>query len=90
MGFSKFRLYLWDNRQESSTYRKKFQLEIGEKDNLAIRIPPGVVHAYKNTGSVEGLVFNAPDQLYKGEKRQEQVDETRYEDQPDSPFKIPE
>jgi len=49
-----------------------------------------VVHAYKNVGSVEGLVFNAPDRLYAGEGRSGPVDEIRHENDPASPFTVDE
>jgi len=34
------------------------------------------------------MVLNMPDRLYKGEGRTGPVDEVRYEDDPDSPYKI--
>jgi dTDP-4-dehydrorhamnose 3,5-epimerase len=86
---SNFRLYLWDNRKESLSFGKTFQLETGGENDLAVLVPPGVVHAYKNIGLTEGMVFNAPNRLYRGEGRAEAVDEIRHEDNPDSPFKLP-
>ena len=88
-GDSKFRLYLWDNRPGSPSFGKAFQMETGGGKDLAVLVPPGVVHAYKNIGPTGGLVFNAPNRLYKGEDRRETVDEIRHEDDPDSPFKVP-
>jgi len=87
-GPSTFRIHLWDNRQDSSTYGRKCTLEAGENNRLMIIIPPGVVHAYHNIGECEGLVFNAPNCLYTGEGKRDSVDEIRYEDDPDSEFKI--
>lgn len=55
---------------------------------FSVVIPPGVVHAYKNIGSVDGVVMNFPDRLYAGPGRTEPVDEIRHEDDPESPFKI--
>jgi dTDP-4-dehydrorhamnose 3,5-epimerase len=49
-------------------------------------VPPGVVHAYKNVGIENGLVFNAPDRLYAGEGKKSPVDEVRHEEVEDSPF----
>ena len=46
-----FRLYLWDNRSASSTYKEHKIIEISDRPTVAV-IPPGVVHAYKNAGSV--------------------------------------
>ena len=51
-------------------------------------MPPGVVHGYENVGGVPGLIVNFPDKLYKGTDRSDEVDEIRYENDPDSPFKM--
>ncbi|MBN1213502.1 MAG: dTDP-4-dehydrorhamnose 3,5-epimerase family protein [candidate division Zixibacteria bacterium] len=86
---SHFRLFLWDNRKKSPSFGKTFQLETGAEKDLAVLVPPGVVHAYKNMGPDTRLVFNAPNRLYRGEERRDAVDEIRHEDDPNSPFKIP-
>ncbi|MGD8922158.1 MAG: dTDP-4-dehydrorhamnose 3,5-epimerase family protein [Candidatus Zixiibacteriota bacterium] len=88
IGPSTFRLYLWDNRPESPTNGNRFTIDAGEHFFLSVIVPPGVVHAYKNIGSVEGIVYNAPNRLYAGENRQEPVDEIRHEDEADSRFKL--
>ena len=88
LGPSNFRLYLWDNRPDSPGLGRHATLEAGEKEPLMILVPPGVVHAYVNIGDVDGLVFNSPNQLFRGPGRTEEVDEIRYESDPDSPFKI--
>ncbi len=85
---SKFRLYIWDNRPKSKTYLKHEQFEIAHDRLLMVVIPPGVVHAYKNTGTGDGLIINLPNKLYAGANRVGPVDEIRHEDDPDSPFKI--
>ena len=82
-----FRLYLWDNRQGSPSYGEKFELDTKGKPVTAI-VPPRVVHAYKNMGPGEGLVFNLPDRLFRGQGKKDLVDEVRYENDPDSPFRI--
>ncbi len=87
-GPSTFRIYLWDNRKDSDTFGEKFQIDAGEDNPLAIIIPKGVVHAYKNIGDIDGMVFNAPNRLYAGKNRIEDVDEIRYEITPDSKFKM--
>ncbi len=87
-GPSTFRLYLWDNRQGSPTFGMECQYEFGENQTAAVIVPPGVVHAYKNIGSVDGLVFNAPDRLYAGPDKKEPVDEIRHEDKMDTEFRI--
>lgn len=85
----KFRLYLWDNRKGSSTYKKHKVFDTSDTPTIAI-VSPGIVHAYKNMANIEGLVINMPDRLYRGEGKKEAVDEVRYEDDPLSPFRIEE
>jgi dTDP-4-dehydrorhamnose 3,5-epimerase len=88
LGPSDFKVYLWDTRSESFT-EGQCQVEIvGESNPMLLIVPPGVVHAYKNIGAVPGLVFNAPNRLYKGPGRAEPVDEIRHEDDTDSPYKL--
>ncbi|MCX7983467.1 MAG: dTDP-4-dehydrorhamnose 3,5-epimerase family protein [Bacteroidetes bacterium] len=86
LGPSTFRVYLWDTRTESPTFGNKMVLEVGESNPVAIIVPPGVVHAYRNVGGVDGWVFNAPNRLYAGKGKQEKVDEIRHEDNINSPF----
>lgn len=88
LGPSTFRLYLWDNREGSSVYQKRFTYEFGQDKPASVVVPKGIVHAYKNIGKSEGIVFNAPNRLYAGEKRAESVDEIRHEDQINSKFKL--
>ena len=85
----RFRLYLWDNRRTSSTYKEKKVIDTDDSPTVII-VPPGIVHAYKNTGSVDGLVINLPDRLYMGHGKKEPVDEIRHEDDPQSPFRLEE
>ncbi|MGE5300275.1 MAG: dTDP-4-dehydrorhamnose 3,5-epimerase family protein [Acidobacteriota bacterium] len=82
-----FRLYLWDNRKGSATYGKRIVFE-GKGTPFTAIVPPGVVHAYKNIGSADGLVLNLPDRLYRGHGKAGPVDEVRYEDDSSSPFRI--
>ncbi|MDI6744309.1 MAG: dTDP-4-dehydrorhamnose 3,5-epimerase family protein [Thermodesulfovibrionales bacterium] len=82
----KFRLYLWDNRKDSPTHKNKKILE--DVDRHIVVVPPGVVHAYKNTGGEDAIILNFPDRLYAGWNKEEKVDEIRYEDDAESPFKI--
>ena len=83
----KFRLYLWDNRKASATYGKGKVIEINNVPTVAV-VPPGVVHAYKNIDDKSGIVINLPDKLYKGRGKEDPVDEIRYEDDPDTPYRI--
>jgi dTDP-4-dehydrorhamnose 3,5-epimerase len=86
VGPSIFRIYLWDNRPSSATFRAHEIIECGAPAPTVVLIPPGVVHAYRNVGSVEGIVTNFPNRLYGGPGRSESIDEIRYEDDPQSPF----
>jgi dTDP-4-dehydrorhamnose 3,5-epimerase len=88
LGPSTFRIYLWDNRPTSRTYKAHAQLDAGAARPLLVIVPKGVVHAYKNVGSEDGLVFNSPNRLYAGWKRTEPVDEIRHENDPSSPFSV--
>ncbi|MBI5463910.1 MAG: dTDP-4-dehydrorhamnose 3,5-epimerase family protein [Ignavibacteriales bacterium] len=79
IGPSIFRIYLWDARKNSSTYRHRLRFEAGEGNPKLVVIPPGVVHAYKNIGAVDGLVLNFPNRLYAGKGKKDTVDEIRHE-----------
>jgi dTDP-4-dehydrorhamnose 3,5-epimerase len=86
LGPSTFRVYLWDNRPASATFRN-FQTRVaGVSSPARLIVPPGVVHAYRNIGAVPGLVFNGPNRLYRGPGKKEPVDEIRHEKEPESPF----
>jgi dTDP-4-dehydrorhamnose 3,5-epimerase len=88
LGPSNFKVFLWDNRQGSPTYRARQTEIVGADRPMALIVPPGVVHAYKNVGPVDGLVFNCPNRLYRGPGRKDQVDEIRHEDDPATPFRL--
>lgn len=85
---STFKLVFWDNRKESATYKNKMSLNIEENEPKIVIVPPGIVHAYKNTGNKPGFVINLPNKLYAGWGKKEKVDEIRYENTPNSPFKV--
>jgi dTDP-4-dehydrorhamnose 3,5-epimerase len=88
MGPGNFRLYLWENRQGFENYRKLQTFEVGEDNPTSVVVPAGVVHAYKCISETSGLVINLPDKLYKGIKKEEEVDEIRWEQVADSPFNV--
>lgn len=81
-------LMLWDNRKESETFGEKITITAGENNPIVAIVPPGIVHAYKNIGDIDAWCINLPDKLYKGEGKKEEVDEIRWEQDPNSPFKI--
>jgi len=88
IGPGRFKLFLWDNRDDSPTKGEKMEIEAGEGDAKSIYVPAGVVHGYKCISKGPGWCINLPDKLYRGENKTEEVDEIRWEDKPDSPFKI--
>ena len=88
LGPGSFKLYLWDNRKESETFQEKMEIEVGENNPVFVIVPPGVVHGYKCISETDAFCINLPDKLYKGENKQEEVDEIRHEQDPDSFFKI--
>ena len=89
IGAGNFKLRLWDNREDSPTYRNVMTMFVGADNPQAIIIPKGVVHAYKNVSRIEkGVVINCPNRLYMGEGKQEEIDEIRHEDDPLTIFQI--
>jgi dTDP-4-dehydrorhamnose 3,5-epimerase len=90
IGPSNFRIRMWDNRQQSETYNHVMTLVVGEDNPQAVLVPKGVVHAYRNIGTVPGIVINCPNRLYMGEGKRQPVDEIRHEDDPDTIFRMDE
>lgn len=88
LGPSTFRIYLWDNRRDSETFRSRMVLEAGENMPKSLLVPAGVVHAYKNVGKAPGMVVNCPNRLFGGRGRKKPVDEIRHEADPNSIFQI--
>ena len=86
IGPGNFRLTLWDNRKESSSYGVMQKIEVGDKNPVVVTVPPGIVHGYTNISSVDAMVLNFPDSLYAGKGKKEPVDEIRYEGAKNSPF----
>ncbi|MBN1326208.1 dTDP-4-dehydrorhamnose 3,5-epimerase family protein [Candidatus Falkowbacteria bacterium] len=88
VGPGSFKIYLWDNRKDSPTFRTHEIIEAGENNPMSILVPPGVVHGYKCISTEPAYSINLPDKLYRGEGGKEEVDEIRWEADPNSPFKI--
>jgi dTDP-4-dehydrorhamnose 3,5-epimerase len=88
LGPSNFKVYLWDSRPKSPTYLNKQVDVVGVDKPRLLIVPAGVVHAYKNVGGGEGLVFNCPNRLYRGPGKKQPVDEIRHEDVENSPFQL--
>jgi dTDP-4-dehydrorhamnose 3,5-epimerase len=87
IGPGNFKLWLWDNRQNSPTYRNKHVVYGGEDYPLSVLVPPGVVHAYKNVSHTCALVQNFPNQLFMGQDKKYPIDEIRHEDDPQTIFR---
>ncbi len=87
-GPGSFILHLWDRRDNSATKGEKMEINVGEDNPCLVIVPPGVVHGYKCVSTVAALSLNFPDKLYRGVNKQEEVDEIRWEQAVDSPYKI--
>ena len=97
LGPGVFRMYLWDARKDSPTFGFKDVKDVGAENPFALIVPPGVVHAYKNIGGENGIVFNAANALYAGDGRTgwrgpkgtpDYVDEIRHEHIENSPYQL--
>lgn len=88
IGPGDFRVYLWDRREDSKTKSMEVRLRVGENNPTMIIVPPGVVHGYKCISKNDAYCINLPDKLYKGRNREEEIDEIRWEEDEDSPYKI--
>jgi len=88
IGPSNFKVYLWDARPGSPSYGVKQVIFAGLDSPMMMLVPPGVVHAYRNVGIENGIVFNGPNRLYAGAGKSEPVDEIRHEDEASSPFQL--
>jgi dTDP-4-dehydrorhamnose 3,5-epimerase len=88
-GPSNFTVYLWDDREGSAREKKGWFILTGEQAPARIHVPRGVVHAYRNTGNISGLVVTVTSLLFKGEGRRDPVDEIRHELNPNSPYQLP-
>lgn len=87
IGPGNFMLRMWDNRPASPTFRNRMTLVAGADNAMAVVVPKGVVHAYKNiSADSDGVVINCPNRLYMGEGKKEPVDEIRHEEDPDTVY----
>lgn len=88
IGPSNFKVYLWDTRKDSPSCGIRQVIFAGLDSPRTVIVPPGVIHAYRNIGTENGIVFNAPNRLYAGEGKKSPVDEIRHEDISGSPFQL--
>lgn len=89
-GPSDFLVALWDARPGAAGADRGWLIEAGQTHPLHIYVPRGVVHGYKNVGSVSGLVVTVTSLLYRGWGRRDPVDEIRHELDPKVPYVFPE
>lgn len=88
VGPGEFELHLWDKRENSVTNGEYVKIEVGENNPTIVIVPPGVVHGYKCISKIPAYSINLPDKLYKGKNKMEEIDEIRWEINPESPYKI--
>lgn len=88
VGPGNFELYLWDRREASETNGAHIKMEVGENNPSMVIVPPGVVHGYKCIGDKDAYSINLPDKLYRGKDKAEEIDEVRWEQVENSPYKI--
>ena len=83
VGPADFVLRLWhDNaidRFPGDPLKKPEVHIVGQSNPVAVIVPPGVIHGYKNISEFPGIVLNFPNRLYAGPGKCYEVDETRYE-----------
>lgn len=83
-----FELHLWDRRENSPTRKEYLKVKAGESSPKLVIVPPGVVHGYKCVSDKDAISINLPDKLYKGVGKEEEIDEIRWEEDPESPYEI--
>src|SRR3989338_5761239 len=88
LGPGDFELHLWDNREKSKTNGQYLKISAGENNPTKVIVPPAGAHAHKNISDKDAWCINLPDKLYKGKNKQEAVDEIRWEEKENSPYKI--
>jgi dTDP-4-dehydrorhamnose 3,5-epimerase len=88
IGPSNFKLRMWDRRPGSATFNHVMTVIAGADDPQSVLVPAGVVHAYQNIGTDDGVVINCPNRLYMGKRKQEPIDEIRHEDDPNTLFRM--
>lgn len=58
------KVVLYDARENSPTRGELNEFFLGERNNIVLRIPRGVIHGYKTIGVEPSLLLNFPTQLY--------------------------
>lgn len=55
---------LYDMRDDSPTYGELNEFFIGDESRMVIKIPPGVLHGFKNVGMSPCILVNFPTEPY--------------------------
>ena len=58
------KVVLYDNREDSPTFREVNEFFIGEHNPLLIKIPPLVMHGFKCISEQEAIAINCPTEVY--------------------------
>lgn len=58
------KLVLFDNREESSTYKKINEIFFGEKNPLLVTIQNNIWHGFKAIGGKIAMALNCPTEVY--------------------------
>lgn len=88
IGPGDFKLKLWDAREKSPSLGKTIELTLGTCRPGVVIVPPGVVHGYRCISAHQGMVLNLADRLYRGQGKEEPVDEIRHEEADGSPYRM--
>lgn len=62
---------LYDCRSDSPTKNELNEFFLGERNNILLKIPRGVMHGYKTIGTEPSLLLNFPTELYNREEPDE-------------------
>ncbi|MEO0087660.1 MAG: dTDP-4-dehydrorhamnose 3,5-epimerase family protein [candidate division WOR-3 bacterium] len=65
------KVVLYDNRENSKTYKEINEFFIGELNPLLIKIPPLVLHGFKPLGNEPAYLLNIPTEVYNYENPDE-------------------
>jgi dTDP-4-dehydrorhamnose 3,5-epimerase len=55
---------LYDRREDSPTYGEVNEFFIGDENRIVVKIPPGVLHGFKNIGLTACILVNFPTEPY--------------------------
>lgn len=86
IGPGDFELFLWEKNLTNEPYQERHL--VGESNPVAVIVPPGIVHAYKNISDYPGVVFNAPNKLFAGPGKCHPIDEIRHENDTNCLFRV--